>query len=245
VPEHDEIIIRALALDGTWENIGADRASRVKPRDISLNADEGGPTSASFVLDREAGVRYPDIASLTPVEIEVPGLLAWDGRVTATPERRESGATSSIAVECEGWRAHLDDDPIDVPFLVHDNLSEWIDCRTIPGVSLARGVGFPSTGTVSTEGRSILMGLPRGAYLAQFDRVVGAQVDLGEATKPSVSSWRSTASALTSLATRTTRCFFAAPIPPLESRPALASWETTRTSEPSTSPPAAPSYKAP
>jgi hypothetical protein len=153
---------------------------RRRPRDISLNADEGGPTSASFVLDREAGVRYPDIASLTPVEIEVPGLLAWDGRVTATPERRESGATSSIAVECEGWRAHLDDDPIDVPFLVHDNLSEWIDCRTIPGVSLARGVGFPSTGTVSTEGRSILMGLPRGAYLAQFDRVVGAQVDLGE-----------------------------------------------------------------
>lgn len=164
--------VRVQPVDARWEKLG--ERDGTTPTGITLAADQGGPTTASFTMPRSAGNVYPDLASFSPVEFDHDGVL-WDGRIIDAPEQ----ADGTLAVQAEGWRAHLDDDALPAPLFAHTTPTDWRDQRTMPGANLARSGGFPSGGTLELSDGGLILGWPGGEPYTQEQRI-GVTFDCGE-----------------------------------------------------------------
>lgn len=121
-----DAVVRLKTLDGDWEVCGVDRLRGVWPEAIQLDSNRWGADTASFTLKREAGSIWPDMLAFTPVEIEVAGILVWDGFISQTPTTEADGG--SVNVQCKGWQYHLDDDSFEKVW-VASMPSQWKDAR--------------------------------------------------------------------------------------------------------------------
>lgn len=169
-PKH--VVIRAQALDGTWQVIGAsDYAVGITPENDRYVTDQWGPANAQFALRRQPGYAWPDLHPWTPVEVEIGGVLVWDGRVNGTPSSTDGRV---LNVNCVGWQTHLDDDTY-VPFYVHAKLADWNDAREFLGENLAV---YTTAGSVQSQSGTIALGWPNGAVLPA-GAGVAVTLDLG------------------------------------------------------------------
>jgi hypothetical protein len=170
-----DVVVRAQALDGTWDVLGANAARGVFPENAVLEADGWGPSRASFNLRRDPARPWPDIGAFTPVEIEVGGMLVWDGRVQETPSQV---AERVINVQCEGWQFHLDDDVYERPY-VHNDLTAWKDTRTFLDAPLGMAAGkFYAAGQATADNGAATLTVPSGTTVTQFADI-GITLDLG------------------------------------------------------------------
>ncbi|MBA3688463.1 MAG: hypothetical protein H0W81_06515 [Chloroflexi bacterium] len=152
-----DITIRAQTLDGVWEEIGSNRAQGVWPEGVRFDADDWGPSRASFTVHRDPRRNWPDLSAFAPVEVDVGGVTVWDGRIIETPANTQG---LSMTVSAEGWQNHLDDDVYTHLFLETD-LTRFRDHRSYAAeADLTR---YLSAGTVTVGAGGIVMGFPQGA----------------------------------------------------------------------------------
>lgn len=169
------VSVRLQALDGTWETCGADRAIGVVPESVVYTHDEWGPKTASFQLRRSVIALWPDLGAFTPVEIEVDGVMEWDGRIGETP-------TQDVwNVQAEGWQFHLDDDVYQRTY-VHSKLTDWKDTR---GFLEANLTVFKQSASVQAQQGRITLGFQKGAELVG-EAAASVTLDLGPATPGAV-----------------------------------------------------------
>jgi hypothetical protein len=168
-----DVTVRLEALDGGWETCGVDRLRGVHPELSPATANDWGPDTASFELRRDPKAVWPDLGAWTPCEIEIGGVVVWDGRVKETPSR--DGADRVMSVQCEGWQYHLDDDVYERAY-IHNKLGDWKDARSLIGSDLTR---FTTVGKVQTDG-AITIGWAKGDTVSTSN-VVGVTLDLGAA----------------------------------------------------------------
>jgi hypothetical protein len=164
-----DVVIRAQALDGVWDVLGAGAARGVFPEDVVLEVDPWGPSKASFNLRRNPARPWPDLGAFTPVEIEVGGMTVWDGRVLDTPSRV---AERIISVQPEGWQYHLDDDVYPRGY-VHNDLAAWKDIRSHPSGALGANRAAAAFQTNASDGMIVItypsaVAATAGAYGAVF-----------------------------------------------------------------------------
>jgi len=114
--------VRLQPISGRWETCGVDRLRGVSAEGIKLDANNWGPDTASFTLKRDPGALWPDLLAFTPVEIEIGGVLVWDGFISQTPTSDSDGG--SVSVQCKGWQYHLDDDSFEQVW-VDSMFSSW------------------------------------------------------------------------------------------------------------------------
>jgi len=170
-----DVTVRLQALDGTWETCGADRMIGVVPESEQHSDNESGPDKASFDLKRPVFAIWPDLGAFTPVEIEIGGVVVWDGFVGETP--LQAAREQVINVQCEGWQYHLDHDVYERNY-VHTKLTDWKDCRSASlEVDLAT---FTSAPQVQTGVGLISLVWPQGQ--ATNGRA-GVVLDMGPETK--------------------------------------------------------------
>ena len=155
-----DVTVRLQALDGQWQTCGVESARGVWPENVSLEADEWGPKTATFDLRRDPAAIWPDISAFTPVKVEVDGVLQWGGRVAETPSR--DGDDRVMSVRADGWQAHLDDDLIR-RIWVTDNLADWTDIRAQLTTDL---LVFPSQPQVQTGAAAVFI-RPSGIAVPQ------------------------------------------------------------------------------
>lgn len=170
-----DVCIRAEVLNGTWETFGVDRAIEVDPESVSYGANEWGCEKASFTLRRNPWAAWPDLSPFTPVEIEIGGVIVWEGRTEGTPLK--AGAEASINVQAGGWAQHLDDD-LYKRLYVHATLSDWKDIRSSVEAPLA---SFSASPQVLSETGVITLSFPKGSPVTLDVTRVGVYLDLGEA----------------------------------------------------------------
>ncbi len=168
-----DVCIRAEVLNGTWETFGVDRAIEVDPESVSYGANEWGCEKASFTLRRNPWAAWPDLSPFTPVEIEIGGVIVWEGRTEGTPLK--AGAEASINVQAGGWAQHLDDD-LYKRLYVHSALTDWKDARSFPEAQLAYYQGAPQ---IQAETGCIAMILPKESYI-EAGCSMAVILDLGE-----------------------------------------------------------------
>jgi hypothetical protein len=166
-----DVTVRLQALGGTWETCGADRAIKVDPETLTYSHNEWGAMKASFSLHRSPIAIWPDISAFSPVEIEVGGVLVWEGRTDDTPLK--SGAEQIINVQCNGYQYHLDDDVYQRMY-VHSKLSDWTDVRSSLAADLSH---YVQSGTVSS-GKGLTLGWPAKVVLVN-NTGVAAGLDMG------------------------------------------------------------------
>lgn len=169
------LTIRVQALDGQWETLGADRYRGVTPENVGFTVNAWGPDTCSFVLRRSPGAIHPDLTTWTPIDVEVAGILAWDGRIKETPVN--DGEDPTISAQCEGWQYHLDDD-VFASCYVHTRLSDWVDVRSFPTASLTEFLVAPQ---VQSGDGALLLSYQNGATIPaspSFGKV-GTYIDLG------------------------------------------------------------------
>jgi hypothetical protein len=183
-----DVTVRLQALDGTWETCGADRAIGVDPESLETSYNEWGPDKASFDLHRSPIAIWPDIGSFSPVEVEVGGVIVWEGRTGETPMR--SGAESVIGVHCDGWQYHTDDDVYQRAY-VHSKLTDWKDARSPLEANLA---AYTSAPQVQVGSGLISLTWPQGQAT---NGIAGVMLDMGVATlaRRVVLDWSTTAGA--------------------------------------------------
>lgn len=153
-----ETTIRVQTLSGNWETLGTDRSAGVWAEDVSLTSNRWGPDTASFRLKRLPGALNPDLRAFTPVEIEVGGVLVWDGFVWETPS-----TPLGVTANCRGYQYHLDDNTYQ-PRYIHTSLSEdWSDLRDWlrTGMLYASNVGVAS-GNVEIGQSALRFGWNKG-----------------------------------------------------------------------------------
>lgn len=175
-----DVSIRCEVLNGVWETFGVDRDIEVDPETLETEWDEWGCLKASFVLKRNPWAAWPDLSPFTPVEVEVGGVLVWEGRLGGTPLK--AGAEAQISVQCEGWAVHLDDDLLKRVY-VHSTLTDWKDVRSALTTKLSE---WPAAPQVQVEAGVITLGAPKGTSYAAAAKV-GVYLDLGEAAAKTVS----------------------------------------------------------
>ena len=117
-----DAVVRLQPISGRWETCGVDRLRGVSAEGIKLDANNWGPDTASFTLKRDPGALWPDLLAFTPVEIEIGGVLVWDGFISQTPTSDSDGG--SISVQCKGWQYHLDDDSFEQVW-IDSMFSSW------------------------------------------------------------------------------------------------------------------------
>jgi len=169
-----ELTVRLQALDGTWEAVGADRYAGIMPESLQHSWNAWGPDTCSFALRRSPGALHPDLTPWTPVEVEIAGRLAWDGRVKETPTSEGDDPTTSV--QCEGWQYHLDDDVFERKY-VHTRLSDYVDSRTIPTADLS----VLTQGWNVASGGVVTLGVSQAAVIAS-GTLGGVTLDLGSSS---------------------------------------------------------------
>lgn len=164
----------------TWQIIGTDRSNGLWPTGVSLTANEWGPDTASFQLNRAAKTPWPDLQAFTPIQIEVGGVIVWGGRMWDSPSS-DTGSTASINVTCRGWQYHLDD-PLYTRRYLHTRLADWRDARTFPAQNMnpAGGGHYYAGGVVSQASGAITLAVPVGSTILAGGRV-GVTLDFGSA----------------------------------------------------------------
>ncbi len=167
--------VRLQALDGTWETCGANRAVKVSPETISYNHNEWGPDKASFDLHRSPIAIWSDIGAFTPVEIEIGGVIVWEGRTGETPLR--AGPESVINVQCAGYQYQTDDDVYQRAY-VHSKLTDWKDSRSFTECQLPT---YRQSGGVQVQQGRVTLGYAKGAIVAN-GQGNGITLDLGPST---------------------------------------------------------------
>lgn len=158
-------------LSGAWSQLGTGTLRGIQPSDIELVSDTWGPKDATFTLNRELFVPWPDIQAYAPVEITVGGVIVWRGRIVDAPTNSSS---RSIAVRCEGKQNHLDDDQYEKIY-AHTDITQWVDIRTAMSADLTRWTAAP---TVSSGGGTVSIGWPKNVAATTPD-CVGLMLDLG------------------------------------------------------------------
>lgn len=171
-----DAVVRLQTLSGRWETCGSERLKGVVPEDIQLQANAYGPDTASFTLRRDPAAIWPDLQAFTPVEIEIGGVVVWDGFINQTPTTEADGG--AISVNCKGWQYHLDDDSFEKIWL-HSSLPEWKEISSFSNYDPTR---FPPSGSVSVGDGAITLGWATGNYIVNntFSAVV---LDLGPDNK--------------------------------------------------------------
>lgn len=169
-----ECTIRVKGLDQPWSTVGAGMAQGIWPQNIVLSADRWGPKTASFELRRKAGVNWPDIRALSPIEISVGGKLVWSGRILEGPERE--GEEDVISVQCEGWQHHLDDD-VSERYFIQRGPSRWKDFREIFTSTL--GAGEHIAAAQVSVGEGITLQMPQDLSYSAGDKC-SVVIDAGE-----------------------------------------------------------------
>jgi hypothetical protein len=164
--------IRVQALGGTWETLGADRYRSIVPEGLVCSANRWGSDTCGFTLRRDVSPLGPDLSTWTPVEIEIAGVVVWDGRIRATPTSESDGPV--ISVQGQGWQYHLDDDLYDRVY-AQTRLSDWQDYRNFPTAYLPES---PLAGTVSAGSGRIVLGWANGAVVAGSTGIA-VTLDLG------------------------------------------------------------------
>ncbi len=168
------VTIRMQTLDGVWETVGTDRLRGVWPENDSYTADEWGPSKCSFDLRRDPGAIFPDLSAWTPCEVEIAGVLVWDGRVKETPVREVERV---VNVQGAGWQYHLDDDQYERVY-AHTRLGDYRDARSFPQAPLSGSVAVRRNGVVEAGNGAIVLGFAAGASVTQGDGAA-AILDLG------------------------------------------------------------------
>lgn len=176
--------IRVQALDGGWETLGSDRTRGIVGETLELESNPWGNSAGHFSVKALTGSERSDLLPFTPVDVEIDGVLSWAGFIFERPT-----SANEYTVNCRGWQYHLDDDMYDRVY-VHTRLGDYRDQRTFLGANLAL---FTQTGSVQTDGGSIVIGWPNGAVLPNNGRV-GVMLDLGPAStvRRAVMAWEST-----------------------------------------------------
>lgn len=155
-------MIRLLPAGGVWSIPGVDVAPGVVPEQVRATVDTGGPASLSFTLRRRHDLAWPDLQPGVPAEFEARGCgLVWSGRV-----RSAAPTDDGIAVTCEGWQSHLDDDPEIKRLWVHQRIGDWGDIRSRTGADQA-------------------------AWAQQFNVNAGGQIVVGVTGGVSIPGWGS------------------------------------------------------
>jgi hypothetical protein len=180
-----DVSVKAEVLNGVWETFGVDRDIEVDPETLIYEFDEWGPLKASFVLKRDPWSAWPDLSPFTPIEVEVGGVLVWEGRTEGTPLK--AGAEAQISVQCSGWASHLDDDLYKRVY-VHATLTDWKDARSFSQANLASLTAAPQ---IQAEAQKVTLTWPKGTATDGNAAVI---LDLGEAcAKVVVVKWEWTA----------------------------------------------------
>lgn len=159
-------VIRVLPLDGVWETVGQGRLAGVTHEGLHYTHDQWGSATCSFTLRRDPRALQPDLAAWTPCEIEKHGVQAWVGRVRETPTRE--GADAAIDVAGTGMQYHLDDDMKERKY-VHANLTDWVDRRSVPGVTLGTGA-YTANANVQVGEGAITLAFAGGSVIGASDR---------------------------------------------------------------------------
>lgn len=156
-----DYVIRVRRLDGQWEHLGVGQDADVDPESLDLSANARGPDQGSFTLKRRPEQPRLDLAHDSPVEVEVGGLLVWDGRIVEAP------AGEAINVACEGWQYAEDDFTYTAPYVHHD-LSDWRDGRAVLTAQL--GTGFLTAYfQVNQEDGALTILIPKGTNTTAGD----------------------------------------------------------------------------
>ena len=172
-------VVRVQALSGTWETLGVDRYPGLLPEGVQCEADESGPTTISFRLQRDPLFAQFDLRAWTPCEVEENGKVIWEGRIRETPGQH--GTAPQIAISGEGWQQHWDDSPLERSWVTQD-LSKWVDSRNTayPG-GLFYWVASPQIATDALG--SVAITIPTGSYMT-YDQMAGVTLDFGEYNGP-------------------------------------------------------------
>lgn len=150
----DEVHVRVL--DGTWQVLGRGLLAGVQPVVTSVQADDWGPARLELTLRRDPTASWPDLLAFTDVDYYRDGVLVWSGRIRDAPTRGRRDAYE-IAVSCEGWRAHLDDD-IYRPLYVNADQGAWRDVRDLLSTNLTY---FTAAWQVSNTDGAITISVPK------------------------------------------------------------------------------------
>lgn len=175
---------------GEWTQIGSGAARGITPENLTLSSDQSGPSNCAFTLRRDPAQSWADLQPGNQMEVTVNGVIVWGGRIRATPATgiRESGV---IQVQAEGWRAHLDDDQIDMGW-VHFGAGRWKNHRDF---AEHRTDLFKVLGSVDAGNGALRFGWPVAA-LAAGDSV-GVTFDPGPNRKISSVAFDWATSAIT------------------------------------------------
>lgn len=119
--------VRVLPVGGRWEVVGRGAMRGITPTVTSVQADSWGSSRLEMTLKRDPSVAWPDVTAFSDIDYHRDGQLVWSGRVREAPTR---GARDQyeIAVSCEGWQAHLDDN-LYHPCYVSADQGRWRDMR--------------------------------------------------------------------------------------------------------------------
>ena len=170
--QNKETVVRLQALDGQWEVCGVERLRGITPDISPMVTGPWGPDTAGFDLRRDPKAIWPDLRTWTPCEIEIGGIVIWDGYVKGAPSR--DGVDQVMSVQCQGWQYHLDENIYRRTY-VHDRITDWKDARSVPTQDLTL---YATAGSVQAGEGSVLLGWPSGAVVAANARV-GITLDLG------------------------------------------------------------------
>ena len=171
-----DAVVRLQTLSSQWETCGSDRLRGIVPEGIQLQANAYGPDTASFTLRRDPSAIWPDLQAFTPVEIEIGGVVVWDGFINQTPTTDSEGG--SVGINCKGWQYHLDDDSFEKTW-IHSSLPDWKPISSFTNYDPTR---FPPTSAVTVGDGAITLGWGTGNFIVNntFSAIV---LDLGPDNK--------------------------------------------------------------
>ena len=166
----DEVLV--LPIGGRWETVGRGALRGLTPIVSSVQADEYGSSRLEMTLRRDPSVAWPDVQAFSDIDYLRDGVLVWSGRIREAPSR---GARDQweIAVSCEGWQAHLDDD-VYRPCYVTTDQGRWRDYRDYLTADLS---AYTAAWNVSNTDGGVTISLPSGASVT--NKAAGVMFDAG------------------------------------------------------------------
>jgi hypothetical protein len=167
----DEVYVKPV--DGVWQVVGRGALRGITPTVTSVAADSWGSSRLEMTLKRDPGVAWPDLSAFADVDYLRDGILVWSGRIREAPTR---GARDQyeIAVSCEGWQAHLDDN-LYHPFYASIDQGAWRDLRDYLTTDLT---AFVAAYQVSNTDGGITISLPKGSTITAYTKG-GVMFDAG------------------------------------------------------------------
>jgi hypothetical protein len=156
-------MIRVQVLEGSWQILGRDILPGVEPREVLPSWGPSGPESLGFTLYRSPSRVHAELRPFTPIEWypgdRADGPPLWSGYTMQAPPGGDSGVTS---VTCQGWHFYREEVP-GTALYVHDDLTEWVDGRSLPTADLsARTTAWQ----IESGSGAVVLSLPAAATAA-------------------------------------------------------------------------------